>query len=80
MASNQTATGMRKVTVRSARVYTRKAAVQDAAVIPDRLAELTLFVLGMHAANGDFGWVTDMVAEFEAGNFEPTEALSAVEF
>ena len=37
--------------------------VAEASDIPGNLAELTLWVLRMHKANGDLAWVEDMIAE-----------------
>jgi len=58
-----------KLEVGSVNVTVRPAnfeGAEDRGRIPDNLADLTLTVIALHRANGDMGWLHDMVAEADA--------------
>lgn len=59
---------IKKATVRDGNLKTRVVTVEEVCDIPEALAAATMAVLNAHAANGDLGWVEDMVAEVQRKN------------
>lgn len=55
-----------KLEVHAASVGVKSVAVNPGRV-PDNLAQLGLTVIGLFKANGDLGWLDDMIREAEAG-------------
>lgn len=71
---------VKKLSVRSAEAKPQAMfeAVEDQAVIPETLAALTLRIIAFHRANGDIGWLSDMIVEAENAETVPDAAACPV--